>query len=146
MAFEGDQRRLLVETDFLFGLHRGDRLHEKVIRALEMHKSGVVEISVLSSAVLEAAAVLHSRGLSPQRIAEAFSLMDAKLIEYGVRSVLPTTLNNVVLAEQMRIQHGELTFFDSLHAATGRSSGLELLSSDEVYRRVGIAHLDLKQV
>lgn len=101
---------------------------------------------MLSSAVLEVRAFLYSRGLSFQQVAEAFSLMEAKLAEYGVGEFTPFTMSNVVLAEHFRRRYPELTFFDSLHAATSQKSGVKLLSSEKVYERMGVLGLDLERL
>ena len=51
MAFKEE---VLVGIDFLFGLRKGDKLYENVMRALTMNERGEIKINILSTAVLEA--------------------------------------------------------------------------------------------
>ncbi len=138
MAAKPDQRKVLVETDFLFGLRSGDRNHEGVARALSMSRNGSMAVSVLSSAVVEARAALYSKGFGLREVEDAAALMDAALAEAGVNNYVESRLSDVVLSEIMRAQHSELTFFDSLHAATSKRLGVPLLSSDAIYGRIKI--------
>ncbi|MGH9919756.1 MAG: hypothetical protein ACRD6W_12940 [Nitrososphaerales archaeon] len=135
-----------MESDFLFGLRRSDARHAKVVTALEMHREGSLRIALLSSAVLEARAVLYSRGLKSKEAEEAFSLMAALMAEYGVSESLPVGLGDVIVAERMRGDEPSLTFFDSLHAATSKRLGVTLLSSEGSYGRLGLSVIDLDKL
>jgi hypothetical protein len=127
-----------VETDFLFGLRSGDRNHRGVARALSMSREGSLAVSVLSSAVVEARATLYSKGFSYREVEDAVALMDAALAGSGVNSYAESRLSDVVLSEIMRAQFSELTFFDSLHAATSKRLGVSILSSDPIYKRIRV--------
>ncbi len=129
MASEAGQK-VAVESDFLFGLRKSDVRHANVVAALEKHKEGSLVIIVLPSAVLEARAVLYSRGVKSKDVEDAFSLMAALLAEYGVAGSTGLSLSDVVVAERMRGDMPSLTFFDSLHAATSKRLGMTLLSSE----------------
>lgn len=143
MALGAGAREVLVESDFLFGLRAEDRHHQKVLRVLSMHKKGTLAVKVLSSAVVEVRTVLYSRGLRPQTIEEALSLVDAQLAGYSVGEFVPVALSDAVVAERLRSQHEELGFFDSLHAAAGKRLGVVLLSSDPIYRKLSLPAADL---
>jgi len=145
MALEGGQR-VAVETDFLFGLRKSDARHANVMAALKRHKEGALLIALLSSAVLEARAVLYSRGTKTSDVEEAFSLMAALLAEFGVVETVALSLSDVVLAEGMRSDLPSLTFFDSLHAATCKRLGMTLLSSEGLYERLGLSVIDLDKL
>lgn len=136
----------VVEADFLFGLRRSDVRHSQVMRALDMHREGKLSLRVLSSAVLEARAVLYSRGLGPGAVEEAFSLMAAMLAQYGIGESVPVELADVIVAERMRNEESGLGFFDSLHAATSKRLGHSLLSSEGVYGRLGLSVIDLDKL
>ena len=138
MAARPGQGKVLVETDFLFGLRSGDRNHEGVARALSMSREGSLEVSVLSSAVVELRAALYSKGFGPRQVEDAVTMMDAALVGSGVEDYVESRLSDVVLSEIMRAQFSELTFFDSLHAAASKRTGVPLLSSDPIYRRIGV--------
>jgi len=146
VAARPGQGKVLVETDFLFGLRGGDRNHEGVARALSMSIEGSLEVSVLSSAVVEARATLYSKGFSPREVEDAAAMMDAVLAESGVNSYVESRLSDVVLSEIMRTQFSELTFFDSLHAATSKRLGVPILSSDHVYRRIRVASISYDEL
>ena len=139
MASNSSQREALVESDFLFGLREGDSHHEDVTKVLSMHKKGDFRIGVLSSAVVEVRATLHSRGLKSHEVEDSIALMDAMLSEAGIRNYVSVKLSDVVLAEILRSQFRGLTFFDSLHAAISKRVGIPLLSSDPIYRAIGTA-------
>jgi len=145
MASEAGQK-VAVESDFLFGLRKSDLRHANVVAALEKHKEGSLVITLLPSAVLEARAVLYSRGMKSKEVEEAFSLMAALLAEYGVAGSTNLSLSDVIVAERMRGDMPSLTFFDSLHAATSKRLGMTLLSSEGSYERLGLAVIDLDKL
>lgn len=145
MASE-DGRQALVESDFILGLRSSDRRHSKVMKALSMHREGRLSLRVLSSAVLEVRAVLYSRGLGPEEVQEAFSLMAAMLAEHGVGEPVPVELADVIVAERLRGEEPSLGFFDSLHAASSKRLGLHLLSSEGVYASLDLPVIDLDRL
>lgn len=138
MASKPGRREVLVESDFLFGLRKGDKHQEGVSKALSMHRKGNLGISILSSAAVEVRTTLYSRGLRFHEVEDALAFIDAILSDADVRSYVPLRLSDVVLAERLRSQFAELTFFDSLHAAASKRVGVPLLSGDTIYRKVGV--------
>jgi predicted nucleic acid-binding protein len=151
MAIEGNKSEpqkeiVFVESDFLFGLRRSDVRHSRVIRALNDHKKGRFHIIILSSAVIEVRTVLASRRFESKAIEELLSLMAAFLNDYGVNDFIPFGLGEVILAERMRSERPELSFFDSLHAATSKAQGRKLLSSEGIYKRIGLEVIDLDSI
>lgn len=139
-------RQAVVETDFLFALRKSDLRHSKVMRALEMHREGKLSLRMLSSAALEARAVMYSKRLGARDVEEAFSLMASMLAQYGVGESVPVELADVIVAEKMRSEESSLGFFDSLHAATSKRLGLGLLSSEGIYGRLGLPVVDLDKL
>lgn len=137
---------VLVESDFLFGLGKSDKRHAQVVRSLEMHKSGKIQIQVLSAAVVEVRSVLYSRRLEASEIEEFFVLMSEILSEYGVETFVPAEPGDVIIAERMRVEYSALTFFDSMYAATSKRLNLKLLSSDGIYQRIGLETIDLDKI
>ena len=146
MAARSDKREIVVESDFLFGLREGDRHHQDVERMLSMNKNGILEIAVLSSAVVEVRAVLYSKGFDLHQVEEAITLMDFMLSEAEIRNFIEVKLSDVVLSESLRSQHGELTFFDSLHAAVAKRADLALLSGDPIYKKIGLKTLNYDEM
>jgi predicted nucleic acid-binding protein len=145
MAAKPDKREIVVESDFLFGLREGDRHHPDVENILSMNKKGALEIAVLSSAVVEVRAVLYSKGFAPNQVEEAVTLMDFLLSEAGIRNFIEVKLSDVVLSESLRSQHSELGFFDSLHATVAKRVDLTLLSSDPIYKKIGLKTLNFEE-
>ena len=146
MAPAIDKEQVIVESDFLFGLAKLDKRHSHVVRSLDMHKSGKIQLQVLSAAVVEVRSVLYSRGLGQKEIEEFFALISEILGEYGVEDFIPTDPSDVVIAERMRQESPALTFFDSLHAATSKRLNLKLLTSEGIYSRIGLEVIDLDTI
>ena len=147
MAPARDSKELvLVESDFLFGLGKQDKRHAQVMRSLEMHKSGKIQIQVLSTALVEVRSVLYSRGLGSKEAEEFFTLISEILSEFGVETFVTIEPSDVIIAERMRGDFSALTFFDSLYAATSKRLNQKLLSSEGVYSRIGLETIDLDDV
>ncbi len=138
MASQRNNKVVLVETEFLMGLRKGDRIHTHVTRAIDMHKRGSLQLKILSSAVIEVRAVLYSKGISLSQIEDAISLMDAELNDFGVKTYVPVRLSDIVLSEHLREEFPKLTFFDSLHAAISKRLDMLLLSNDSIYNEVRV--------
>ncbi len=138
MASQRKEKVVVVESECLLGLRKGDRNHEDVTRALHMHKKGSLHLRILSSAVIEVRAVLYSKGISFPQVEDVISLIDAELNDFGVKSYVPIRLSDIVLSERLREEFPRLTFFDSLHAAISKRLGLSLLSNDPIYNQVGV--------
>lgn len=133
MDVEADDEGVLVESEFLFALRRGDKHHHEAKKILELCRKGLVKLQVLSSAVMEVKAVLYSHGLKGKRVEEVCSLMDAQLIMGGVSEYAPLTFADAVVAEVLRNQHPQLRFFDALHIAAAKNLDKPLLSNDKDY-------------
>jgi predicted nucleic acid-binding protein len=146
MASEAEGQKVAVESDFLLGLRKSDKRHANVVIALKKHKEGSFRITLLSSAVLEVRAVLYSRGVKGRDVEETFSLMAALLAEHGVTDSSTLSLSDVIVAEAMRNDMPNLTFFDSLHAATSKRLGMTVLSSEGSYARMGLPFIDLDKL
>jgi len=125
-----------VETDFLFGLSAGDKLHRYVIRWLEGSRKGLFKLVVSGASPVEAAVAMLSKGFSAARAQEVLEAMSEELELYGAASFTELSLEVVARAMQLREKHEELGFFDSLHVAAAATSGAALLSSDAVVRVV----------
>ena len=136
MASEAEE--VFVESDFLFGLRKSDRLHKHVMEVLEKHHRGDIRISILSSAVMEVRATLYSKSHAVAEVEEIVSLMDTILASFDVNSYIPIALADVVLAERLRSEFLEFTYFDSLHAATAKRHDKRLLSWDKIYTKAKI--------
>ncbi len=146
MASQTNKKVVLVESDFLLGLKKGDRVHADVLRALGMHKRGFLQLRILSSAVIEVRTVLYSKGFSLNQAEDIISLIDAELNDFGVRIYVPIRLSDIVLAEHLRDEFPKMTFFDSLHASASKRLGLSLLSNDPIYEEIGVQALNFSEL
>ena len=143
-------REVLVETDFLFGLSAGDKLHSKVIRVLEKHRRGEIRIVVSSASPLEATLALISHGIEANVASKAIKLMIAKLAEYRANTYAPITLNAMVKALELKMKYNALTFFDSIHISLATTLNIPLLTSDALMMKImeaeGIEHLSYETI
>jgi len=146
MAFQASKKVTLVESDFLLGLRKGDRNHADVVKTLSMHRKGSLQLRILSSAVIEVRAVLYSKGLALHQVEDAISLIDAELNDFGVRIYVPIRLSDIVLAERLRDEFPNLTFFDSLHASASKRLGIPLLSNDPIYEEIGVPAINFSEL
>ncbi len=129
-------KKLLVETDFLFGLNARDKLHPYVLRVLELHKQGTLTIAISSAAPLEAALVLLSRGFQLDTVTRVLELMRNKLVEYNAENYTSLSCDIIVEALRLRKTFPQLTFFDSIHIATAKTMSLTLVTSDSVLLQI----------
>ena len=125
--------RVLVETDFLFGLRRGDELHEAVMSLLEDARAGRVAISLSPAAPLEAALVMRSAGLDDSSIARALGAMQAIISTFARVESPGLSLSHAALAAELRERYG-MGFFDSIHGAVALAERLVYVGSDERVR------------
>lgn len=146
MALKASKKVTLVESDFLFGVRKGDRNHAGVVKTLGMHKRGSLQLRILSSAVIEVRAVLYSKGLALHQVEDVVSLIDAELNDFGVRIYAPVRLSDIVVAERLRDEFPNLTFFDSLHAAVSKRLGMPLLSNDPIYKEIGVQAVNFDEL
>ncbi|RLG37191.1 MAG: hypothetical protein DRO01_07410 [Thermoproteota archaeon] len=125
--------RVLVETDFLFGLRRRDELHEAVMALLKEARAGRVAISLSPAAPLEATLVMRSAGLDDSSIARALGAMQTILSMFARVESPGLSLSHAALAAELRERYG-LSLFDSIHGAVALAERLIYVGSDESVR------------
>jgi hypothetical protein len=138
------RQEYVVETDFLFGLRASDRLHSSVCSAMMRHVEGGLHLLVSGASPVEANAVMASQGVPQEDIVEAFSLIATTLQKHRVERFTCITISDVQDAMSSRQSRPSLTFFDSLHAAISKRMDLPILSSDPIYRELGVEWVDLR--
>ncbi len=124
----------VAETEFLFSLRpedRWNRLSRKILQKVSQHR---IQISVLESAVLEMRAVLYSQGKGSRETYTSLILIKRKLVKHGI-SEEATSIDDYILADKLREDFGELTYFDSVHAAAALRRNQTLITNDSVYDR-----------
>ncbi len=134
----------LIETDFLFGLRPSDGLNRAVKRALQRNFEGELGLILSGASPIEANAVMASQGLAEERIGEAFSLFNVMMCKHRLERYSWVTISDVQEASNLRRKLRRLSFFDSLHAAISARVGLPILSSDPIYRDIGVKWVDLR--
>jgi hypothetical protein len=65
---------------------------------------------------------------------------------YAVNDFVPPRLVDAILAERMRSRWPELSFFNSLHAATSKAQGSKLLTSKRIYKKISPEVVDLDSI
>ena len=88
--------------------------------------------------------MMASQGVAQEDIVEAFSLIATTLQKHRVESFTCITIPDVQDAMISRQSRPNLTFFDSLHAAISKRMDLPILSSDPIYRELGVEWVDLR--
>ena len=78
--------------------------------------------------------VLYSQGKKPHEVYKSLILVKRKLLPYEV-SEETITLDDYILADKLREDFEELTYFDSLHAAAALRRNQVLVTNDNVYLR-----------
>lgn len=121
--------KVLVETDFLFGLRPSDSIHKAVLQVLEDSAKGVVKLHISPVSPIEASLVMKAAGLGDEDISTALRAMDASMRKYSSPLYIELTLSDAALAAELREKHG-LTFFDSIHASVSLSRSLRYVSGD----------------
>ena len=127
--------KILVETDFLFGLRKSDKLNKYVMKLLQLHRRGEFKILISSPSFLEVALVLLSRGFKPVQASRVLELMKLKLQEYRVRDYVSLTPEVVIQALFFKNKYN-ITFFDSLHLSGAKVNNLTLVTRDKTLLRV----------
>lgn len=124
----------VAETEFLFSLRPRDRwtkLTRKILQKASQHR---IQIRLLQSAVQEMRAVLGSQGKSYRDTYTSLILIKTKLTKHEILEE-PTSIDDYILADKLREEYPELTYFDSLHAAAALRLNAILVTSNRVYDR-----------
>jgi len=134
----------MVETEFLFGFQPKDRHYDVVSNVLKVYsaKKGF-SIYYPVSAVVEMREVLASHEKSSEERLNALTFIKAKAVSFGLSEV-GLFSDDLILCEDLLMQHRFLTFFDGLHAAVALNNRFVVVSNDETYDKLGIEMLSFK--
>jgi hypothetical protein len=72
-------------------------------------------------------------------------LLKRKLIQYGV-SEEAITIDDYVLADKLREDFLDLTYFDSVHAAAALRRNQTLITNDDVYSRCEVKTITFREL
>jgi predicted nucleic acid-binding protein len=135
----------LAETEFLFSLRPKDRWYKLTRRMLEKASEDRIQISLLESAVHEMRAVLYSQGKRPREAYASWIFIKRKLMRHGIPEEA-TTIDDYILADKLREEFEELTYFDSVHAAAALRRNQTLITNDSVYARCEVKTITFKEL
>ncbi|HDJ89224.1 MAG TPA: type II toxin-antitoxin system VapC family toxin [Thermoprotei archaeon] len=123
----------VIELDMLIALvNKADKLHETSKKLFQKISSGkITNVKVTSSAYLEYELVLKSRGYS---LTDIYS--DLQAFRY-IKNLgeAPLTVNIIVRAIELRRKYN-ISYFDSLHAATAIEYDKIIISTDHIYKEI----------
>jgi len=135
----------LAETEFLFSLRPKDRWNKLARKLLQKASQNRIHVSLLESAVHEMRAVLYSQGKSPREAYTSLIFIKRKLAQYGIPEEA-TTIDDYILADKLREDFAELTYFDSVHAAAALRRNQTLITNDSVYDRCEVKTITFKEL
>ena len=121
----------VADTEFLFALNPKDRKHQYAIRLIKE----ITDIMVPDTAALEFQVVLRARGRSPSQVKMALLALHEALTRSNVAEV--KTISPSSLAFQSELEERcELSYFDSLIAASALTLDRQVISDDDAFERV----------
>jgi predicted nucleic acid-binding protein len=135
----------LAETEFLFSLRPKDRWNKvtrKVLQAIGQEK---IHVTLLESAFQELRAVLYSQGKSPRETYMSLIFVKRKLERYAIHEEA-TTIDDYILADRLREDIEELTYFDSVHAAAALRRNQTLVTNDSVYNLCEVKSITFREL
>jgi len=135
----------LAETEFLFSLRPRDRWNKLTRKILNKASQKTVHVSLLESAVHEMRAVLYSQGRGPREAYTSLIFIKRKLMQHGILEEA-TTIDDYILADKIREDFGELTYFDSVHAAAALRRNQTLITNDSVYDRCEVKTITFREL
>jgi hypothetical protein len=90
-------------------------------------------------------AVLYSQGKGPREAYTSLILIKRKLMQNGIPEEA-TTIDDYVLADKLREDFAELTYFDSVHAAAALRRNQTLITNDSVYALCGVKTMTFREL
>jgi len=140
------EKESMVETEFLFGFQPKDKHYDLVSNILEAYMATrLFPLYYPVSALLEVREVLASHRKDTMQRLNALTFMKAKAISSGLQEV-ELTSDDLILCEDLLMQHDFLSFFDGLHASVALNNGLSVVSNDEVYDELGVKRLSFENL
>ena len=90
-------------------------------------------------------AVLYSQGKTLQEVYSSFIYLKRRLAQNAVLEE-PTSIDDYILADKLREDYSELTYFDSLHAAAALRRNETLVTNDSVYERCEVKTITFSEL
>jgi predicted nucleic acid-binding protein len=135
----------LAETEFLFSLRPKDRWNKLSRKILQKAGQNRIRICLLDSAILEMRTVLYSLGKTPRDVYRSLVLINGKLIRYGITHEA-MNIDDYILADKLREEFADLTYFDSIHAAAALRRNQTLITNDNVFARCEVKTISFREL
>lgn len=121
----------VVDTEVLFAFNPDDSKHERVIKLLEKQS----DVIAPDTALLEFQIVVRNRRQKATEVRKAMLALREVLTRYKIKEA--STLTSSVLVHQCELEEEhELSYFDSLIAASALALDQKIISSDKAFDRV----------
>ena len=132
----------VADTEVLFALSPKDPKHHGVLKLMKE----LTNLAAPDTAILEFQTVLRARGRSPSEVKMALLALHEALTRQNVKE--GKTINTALLALQCDLEERyELSYFDSLIAASALSLDRRVISNDEAFDKVpNIKRIPLSKV
>jgi len=136
----------MVETEFLFGFQPKDKHYEVVSNILKAYPAiKLFSLYYSVSALVEMRAVMASHRKDPAERLDALTFIKAKAISSGLLEI-GLSSDDLILCEDLLMQHRFLTFFDGLHASVALNNGFSVVSNDDVYDELGVERFSFRDL
>lgn len=135
----------MVETEFLFGFQPKDKHYNVVSSILKTYmatKPFTLYYPVSALVELRGVMANHKKD-APDRLS-ALTFIKAKAISSNLQEV-ELSSDDLILCEDLLMQHRSLTFFDGLHASVALNNRFTIVSNDQIYDELSIKRLSFKE-
>jgi len=138
------ERNFIVETEFLFGFQPKDKHYDVVSSILKAYgATKPFPLYYPVSALIEVREVMASHKKSNAERLDALAFIKANAISFSLREI-GLSSDDLILCEDLLMQHRFLTFFDGLHASVALNNKFSIVSNDATYDGLGIKRLSFK--
>jgi len=138
------ERDFVVETEFLFGFQPRDKYYELVSSILKAYMATKpFSLYYPVSALVEIREVMASHKKDTAERLDALTFIKVKAISFGL-SEMWLSSDDLILCEDLLMQHRLLTFFDGLHASVALNNRLSIISNDKIYDELGAKRISFK--
>lgn len=136
----------MVETEFLFGFQPKDRHYDTVSSILKAYmRTKLFPLYYPVSALVEIRSVMSSHKKDAADRLNALTFIKSKTTSSGLLEA-ELSSDDLILCEDLLLQHRFLTFFDGLHAAVALNNKATIVSNDRIYDDLGIKRLSFKDL
>jgi len=140
------EKAFMVETEFLFGFQPKDKHYDVVSSILKAYMATKpFSLSYPVSALIEIREVMAGHKKDTIERLNALTLIKAKAVSSDLPEV-GLSSDDLILCEDLLMQHRFLTFFDGLHASVALNNEFSIVSNDEVYDELSIKRRSFKDL